>query len=55
MMTMRKEVERLPALLVNIFITLSKRAVEGSLEVAKSILKFFHSFTEIKIFKQSQT
>jgi hypothetical protein len=57
--TMRKrrmrEVALLPASPVNTFITLSKRAVGASLEAAKSILRSFHSYTEIKTFKESLT
>jgi uncharacterized membrane protein YfbV (UPF0208 family) len=50
-----REVALLRVLPVNTFITLSKRAVGASLEAAKSILKFFHSYIEIKTFKESLT
>ena len=50
-----REVAHLRVLPVNTFITISKRAVAASLEAAKSILKFFHIYTEIKTFKESLT
>jgi len=48
---MMRVVGRLLVLPANIFIILSKKAVEASLEPAKSTLKLFHSFTEIKTSK----
>jgi hypothetical protein len=50
-----REVAHLLASPVNTFINLSKRAVGASLEAAKSILKSFHSYIEIKTFKESLT
>jgi hypothetical protein len=47
-----REVAHLRVLAVNTFITLSKRAVGASLEAAKSTLKSFHSYLEIKTFKE---
>jgi hypothetical protein len=50
-----KEVALLPASPVNTFITLSKRAVGASLVRVRSILRYFHSYIEIKTFKESLT
>jgi hypothetical protein len=57
--TMRKrrmrEVALLRVLAVNTFITLSKRAVGAFLERVRSILRYYHSYIEIKTFKESLT
>jgi hypothetical protein len=52
---MMRVVAHLPVSPANIFIILSKKAVEASLEPAKLTLKCSHSFTEIKTFKLSLT